>query len=380
MGWVLMNENKRHMHVSLTDFSHALLFVLCQLYRASCITACFTDWKQPLPVSPLFSFYRRTDSSLSLRRISKAGNLAPLLFPCVFSPLYAAARKAVRRFFFIWTFLNYDLQFIVCCMGILQRNRMAWILTILFERTYGKGMACPCQYRYHLVSLALSLFLSKWHEVPLLLLHRLYRRKLCIWVSASVEWGNLLSSMTYHFLMESLHHLFAINPADNAGNEFPYILMTLFEVSSNCCCCLLTIKAGICTNCLRNNNKKEVHIIRQYLRFAIRRCWKWYDGFLFISVFIALLFAVQNIAAGNPVPHIFYQLKTVWLLPFRALNLKINIGDAYLICQLIQRYLTICHDTIESYIIAIIHLLENLIHFIFVSYIIPEHLCNTNNR
>lgn len=48
-----------------------------------------------------------------------------------------------------------------------------------------------------------------------------------------LQWseGNLLSSMTYHFSWNLCIHLFAINPADNAGNEFPYILMTLFEVS-----------------------------------------------------------------------------------------------------------------------------------------------------
>ena len=37
--------------------------------------------------------------------------------------------------------------------------------------------------------------------------------------------------MMYHFSCNLCIHLFAINPADNAGNEFPYIFMTLFEVS-----------------------------------------------------------------------------------------------------------------------------------------------------
>ena len=47
-----------------------------------------------------------------------------------------------------------------------------------------------------------------------------------------LQWsdGNLLSSMMYHFSWNLCLHLFAINPADHAGNEVPYILMTLFEV------------------------------------------------------------------------------------------------------------------------------------------------------
>lgn len=93
-------------------------------------------------------------------------------------------------------------------------------------------MVCPCHYRYHPVSLAVSLFLSKWHRDPsALLLHR------CIAESFVYEYllqwreGNLLSSMMYHFSWNLCIHLFDINPADNAGNEFPYIFMTLFEVS-----------------------------------------------------------------------------------------------------------------------------------------------------
>ena len=36
--------------------------------------------------------------------------------------------------------------------------------------------------------------------------------------------------MVYHFAWNLLLHIFAINPADNMGNELPYIVMSVIEI------------------------------------------------------------------------------------------------------------------------------------------------------
>ncbi len=174
------------MHVSLTDFSHALLFcIVSAIYRAFLYYSfCFTDWKQASPSIAALLVLSKNRQLLSFFKKNFKGwkSGTALLFPCVFSLAPMLLARLFAGSSSSGHFLNYDLQFIVIVWAFFCRgNRMAWILTILFERTYGKGMACPCQYRYHLVSLALSLFLSKWHRGPsAFLLHRLYRRKLCI--------------------------------------------------------------------------------------------------------------------------------------------------------------------------------------------------------
>lgn len=40
---------------------------------------------------------------------------------------------------------------------------------------------------------------------------------------------NIVSAMTYHFAWNLLTHIVAINPADNNGNIFPYIILTILE-------------------------------------------------------------------------------------------------------------------------------------------------------
>ncbi len=42
--------------------------------------------------------------------------------------------------------------------------------------------------------------------------------------------NQLLSAMVYHFAWNLLLHIFAINPADNMGNELPYIVMSVIEI------------------------------------------------------------------------------------------------------------------------------------------------------
>ena len=42
--------------------------------------------------------------------------------------------------------------------------------------------------------------------------------------------SNIVSAMTYHFMWNLLVHIAAINPADNKGNIFPYIILIVLEV------------------------------------------------------------------------------------------------------------------------------------------------------
>lgn len=130
-------------------------------------------------------------------------------------------------------FLNYDLQFIVIVWAFFAEE-IGWrgYLRPYLRERMEKEWHVP-------VSIGIIWFLWHYHyfyqngiEVPLLSFFIG-----CIAESFVYEYllqwseGNLLSSMTYHFSWNLCIHLFAINPADNAGNEFPYILMTLFEVS-----------------------------------------------------------------------------------------------------------------------------------------------------
>ncbi|MDE6252126.1 MAG: CPBP family intramembrane metalloprotease [Lachnospiraceae bacterium] len=41
--------------------------------------------------------------------------------------------------------------------------------------------------------------------------------------------NNLISAMTYHFSWNLAVHIFAINPVDNNGNTFPYLILTILE-------------------------------------------------------------------------------------------------------------------------------------------------------
>lgn len=42
--------------------------------------------------------------------------------------------------------------------------------------------------------------------------------------------NNLVSAMTYHFTWNFAIHIFAINPADNNGDTYPYIILVILEV------------------------------------------------------------------------------------------------------------------------------------------------------
>lgn len=42
--------------------------------------------------------------------------------------------------------------------------------------------------------------------------------------------NNLISAMTYHFSWNLAVHIFAINPVDNNGNTFPYLIMIILEI------------------------------------------------------------------------------------------------------------------------------------------------------
>ena len=130
----------------------------------------------------------------------------------------------------------------IAALLVLSKNRQ---LLSFFKKNFkgwksGTALLFPCVFSLAPMLLA-SIIWFLWHyhyfyqngiEVPLLSFFIG-----CIAESFVYEYllqwseGNLLSSMTYHFSWNLCIHLFAINPADNAGNEFPYILMTLFEVS-----------------------------------------------------------------------------------------------------------------------------------------------------
>lgn len=45
----------------------------------------------------------------------------------------------------------------------------------------------------------------------------------------SVTGDNIVSAMTYHLMWNLLVHIAAINPADNNGSIFPYIILVVLE-------------------------------------------------------------------------------------------------------------------------------------------------------
>lgn len=174
-----------------------------------------------------------------------------LLFPCVFSLAPMLLARLCTGSSSSGHFLNYDLQFIVIVWAFFAEE-IGWrgYLRPYLKEHLEKEWYVP-------VITGIIWFLWHYHyfyqngiEVPLL----------CFFIGCIAEsfvyeyllqWsdGNLLSSMMYHFSWNLCLHLFAINPADHAGNEVPYILMTLFEV-----CMVLLL--------LAHDKSKQLHSLR----------------------------------------------------------------------------------------------------------------------
>lgn len=41
--------------------------------------------------------------------------------------------------------------------------------------------------------------------------------------------NNIISAMTYHFVWNLIIHIAAVNPVDNNGNIFPYVILVVLE-------------------------------------------------------------------------------------------------------------------------------------------------------
>lgn len=80
-----------------------------------------------------------------------------------------------------------------------------------------------CLWHYHF-------FLQKGIEVPILLFFISCITESYIYSCLlGVTGNNIVSAMTYHFVWNLLIHVVAINPADNNGNIFPYIILVVLE-------------------------------------------------------------------------------------------------------------------------------------------------------
>lgn len=80
-----------------------------------------------------------------------------------------------------------------------------------------------CLWHYHF-------FLQNGIEIPIPLFFISCIIESCIYsLLMSVTGDNIISAMTYHFMWNLLIHVAAINPADNNGSIFPYIILVVLE-------------------------------------------------------------------------------------------------------------------------------------------------------
>lgn len=80
-----------------------------------------------------------------------------------------------------------------------------------------------CLWHYHF-------FLQNGIEIPIPLFFISCIIESCIYsFLMGVTGDNIVSAMTYHFMWNLLIHLAAINPADNNGSIFPYIILVVLE-------------------------------------------------------------------------------------------------------------------------------------------------------
>ena len=220
----------------LLTFLMPFFFVLCQRYTGlPVLQLLFYGLEAASPSIAALLVLSKNRQLLSFFKKNFKGwkSGTALLFPCVFSLAPMLLARLFAGSSSSGHFLNYDLQFIVIVWAFFAEE-IGWrgyLRSYLRERM---------EKEWHVpVSIGIIWFIWHYHyfyqngiEVPLLSFFIG-----CIAESFVYEYllqwseGNLLSSMTYHFSWNLCIHLFAINPADNAGNEFPYILMTLFEVS-----------------------------------------------------------------------------------------------------------------------------------------------------
>lgn len=81
-----------------------------------------------------------------------------------------------------------------------------------------------CLWHYHY-------FLQKGTDVPVLLflISCIIESYIYSFLMRCTD-NNIISAMTYHFSWNLFLHIFALNPSDNNGNIFPYIILSILEI------------------------------------------------------------------------------------------------------------------------------------------------------
>ena len=113
-----------------------------------------------------------------------------------------------------------------CCL----RNRLAGIYRAITQNMWGSKMYCSRCCRYDMVFVALSFhFTEGFRSTNSVIFFSCIIESYIYSYLIGVTDNNIVSAMTYHFVWNLLVHIVAINPADNNGNIFPYIILVVLE-------------------------------------------------------------------------------------------------------------------------------------------------------
>lgn len=144
--------------------------------------------------------------------------LAKLIFCMLFKINFTFGHISIIQFIIIsWTFIAEEIGWRGYLEPLLKINHI-----------YKQIIPCIvgmiwCLWHYHY-------FLQKGIDVPVLLflISCIIESYIYSFLMRCTD-NNIISTMTYHFAWNLFLHIFAVNPSDNNGNIFPYIILNILE-------------------------------------------------------------------------------------------------------------------------------------------------------